>query len=204
MHFSRSEQWLVLILAAVVTAGTGVRWVLAAWQRPVGLVAVAQAKAAPAGTAPGEKESLGKEGVAQSVAAQAVSDNVSLAGTSFAPKADAAPAAPEAAAAATGAVDLNQAGFAELVELPGIGPALAERILAHRRLHGPLGDIAALLEVKGIGPATLQRLAGKVKVTGGAASAAGGGPPQAEAAATAGLPAPADPPGSEKACDARP
>ena len=54
-------------------------------------------------------------------------------------------------------VDLNRAGVEELKELPGVGPALAARIVAARRerLFTSLDD---LVRVPGIGPATLDKL----------------------------------------------
>ncbi len=48
-------------------------------------------------------------------------------------------------------VDLNTAGKAELETLPGIGPALAQRILEDRRAHGPYKRLEDLDRVKGIG-----------------------------------------------------
>lgn len=60
-------------------------------------------------------------------------------------------------------VDLNTAGPSELQSLPGIGPALAGRIIAHRDAHGPFGDVEALLAVKGIGPATLEKVRPYIK-----------------------------------------
>lgn len=63
-----------------------------------------------------------------------------------------------------GVLDLNRATAAELEELPGIGPVLAERILAWRDEHGPFPDAGALREVPGIGEATFQRLADVVTV----------------------------------------
>jgi len=57
-----------------------------------------------------------------------------------------------------GAVDLNRAGLAELDALPGIGPVLASRILAHRRARGPFGEPEDLLAVPGIGPRLFERL----------------------------------------------
>lgn len=57
----------------------------------------------------------------------------------------------------TGAVDrlisLNQATEAELEELPGVGPVLAERIVSHRDIHGPFQAVEDLLQVPGIGEA---------------------------------------------------
>lgn len=53
-----------------------------------------------------------------------------------------------------GRVDLNSATAAQLEELPGVGPVLAGRIVAHREANGPFSEAAALREVSGIGEAT--------------------------------------------------
>ncbi|MFB7799939.1 ComEA family DNA-binding protein [Isoptericola sp. NPDC056134] len=58
-------------------------------------------------------------------------------------------------ASAGGAVNLNSAGAADLEELPGIGPALAERIVAWRDENGPFTSVDELDEVSGIGPSVL-------------------------------------------------
>lgn len=63
------------------------------------------------------------------------------------------------------ALDLNRASFAQLLKLPGIGPTLAERILAYRQEHGPFRAVEELLNVKGIGPRLLEQLAGKIAVS---------------------------------------
>lgn len=55
-------------------------------------------------------------------------------------------------------LDLNRATAAELEELPGIGPALAARIVAHRSRRGPFRSVEDLLEVRGVGPRTLEAL----------------------------------------------
>lgn len=57
-----------------------------------------------------------------------------------------------------GLVDLNTADEAELDELPGIGPATAASIVAHRSVNGPFGGVDELLDVRGIGPAKLEQL----------------------------------------------
>lgn len=54
-------------------------------------------------------------------------------------------------------IDLNRAGLAELVQIPGLGPVLAERIETYRRLHGPFTSVDQLLDVPGIGPTMLER-----------------------------------------------
>lgn len=57
-----------------------------------------------------------------------------------------------------GPVNLNTADAATLDTLPGIGPALAERIIAWRNQHGPFSDVDSLTAVSGIGPATVAEL----------------------------------------------
>ncbi len=64
----------------------------------------------------------------------------------------------------TALVDLNAAGVSELDALPGIGPVLAERIIAHRQQNGPFTSVEQLLEVSGIGPAVLAEVQGSVTV----------------------------------------
>ena len=55
-------------------------------------------------------------------------------------------------------LDVNEATWVEWMQLEGVGPALANRIVADRRLHGPFRSIADLQRVPGIGPQTLDRL----------------------------------------------
>jgi competence protein ComEA len=63
-------------------------------------------------------------------------------------------------------VDLDLADTVQIGRLPGVGPALARRIVASRDSLGPFGALAALRRVKGVGPATLERLAGLVTFSG--------------------------------------
>lgn len=63
-----------------------------------------------------------------------------------------------------GPVDVNTADAEALQTLPGIGPALAERIIAYRTEHGPFRRVEDLLEVKGIGEATLEKFRQEVTV----------------------------------------
>lgn len=55
-------------------------------------------------------------------------------------------------------LDVNRATAAELERLPGVGPALAARIIARRDSTGPFRTLAQLDSVRGIGPALLSRL----------------------------------------------
>jgi competence protein ComEA len=56
---------------------------------------------------------------------------------------------------ASGLVSLNRAGDKELEELPGIGPALAGRIVAWREANGGFKSVEDLLKVSGIGESLL-------------------------------------------------
>lgn len=57
-------------------------------------------------------------------------------------------------------VRLNEAGVEALTRLPGIGPALAKRIVAAR----PYATVDDLLRVPGIGPKTLAALRPRVRL----------------------------------------
>lgn len=61
-------------------------------------------------------------------------------------------------------INVNTAGQGELELLPGIGPALAKRIIEHRTSKGGFRRIDDLDAVKGIGPKILERLRAQVTV----------------------------------------
>jgi comEA protein len=66
-------------------------------------------------------------------------------------------------------ININQARSGELEMLPGIGPALASRIIADREENGSFDTIDALQRVKGIGPKTVEKIRASVTIDSGAA-----------------------------------
>jgi competence protein ComEA len=55
-------------------------------------------------------------------------------------------------------IDLNRAAAQDLDAIPGLGPALAQRIVDYRKSHGPFKQVEDLREVPGIGPENLPKL----------------------------------------------
>lgn len=79
-----------------------------------------------------------------------------------------APASPSGPAPATAVlqplININTATQEELESLPGIGPALAGRIIEYRNTHGPFANIEAIQEVSGIGPAIFAKIRDLISV----------------------------------------
>jgi len=67
----------------------------------------------------------------------------------------------------TTGVDLNSASIALLTYVAGIGPALAERIVAYRDQHGPFRNRELLRDVHGLGPKAYEQSAGFLRIRGG-------------------------------------
>ena len=57
-----------------------------------------------------------------------------------------------------GVVNINKASATELQQLPGVGPATAEKIISYRRECGGFRSPEQLIEVKGIGPKTFEKM----------------------------------------------
>ncbi|MBN1656141.1 MAG: helix-hairpin-helix domain-containing protein [Deltaproteobacteria bacterium] len=55
-------------------------------------------------------------------------------------------------------IDINTASAADLQLLPGIGPKLAQRIVANREKLGAYRSAKEITRVKGIGPVTFERI----------------------------------------------
>ena len=61
-------------------------------------------------------------------------------------------------------LNVNRATVAELDALPGISPAVAQRIVEYRNTHGSFTSVEQLDSVKGIGPKLLEKLKPLVKL----------------------------------------
>lgn len=64
-------------------------------------------------------------------------------------------------------VDLNMASAPLLSHIAGLGPSLAEAIVAHRDANGAFVTRKALLKVPGLGPRTFQQSAGFLRIADG-------------------------------------
>ena len=99
----------------------------------------------------------------------------------FGPVSPRPPAESEGRALAPGVVSLNTGTAEDLQAVPGIGPVLAARIVAHRAAHGPFQRVEDVLDVNGVGPKTLERLAPYLTVDAGPLRVYAGGGVPAEA-----------------------
>ena len=63
-----------------------------------------------------------------------------------------------------GLIVINQAGSSDLQALPGVGPVLADRIVAYREQNGPFTQVEDLLQVPGIGEAKLASIRDLIRV----------------------------------------
>src|SRR5262249_11583680 len=77
-------------------------------------------------------------------------------------------------------ININSANSEQLQEVPGIGPATAEKILQMRKSYGAFKSVDDLLAIRGIGPKRLEKMrkflvAGKA--TGAVSGKTSGSPP---------------------------
>jgi competence ComEA-like helix-hairpin-helix protein len=132
--FTRNELTAVLVLATVFLAGSAIKlWMPAISPRPA-LPAFSYA-------------ALDSQFLALS---RAPRDTVPAPGLP--------PARKSATPPALQSIELNSATVEDLQRLPGIGPVIAQRIVAYRAEHGDFSVLDNLSSVKGIGPRTFERI----------------------------------------------
>jgi competence protein ComEA len=73
--------------------------------------------------------------------------------------------APAAPAPAAPLVNINTAAAADLEKLPGVGPAMAARIIEYRQKNGAFKKTEELMNVKGIGEKSFLTLKPLITVT---------------------------------------
>ena len=65
-----------------------------------------------------------------------------------------------------GRININSASRSELMDLPGIGSVLSERIVEYRRINGPFSKIEDLRNVSGIGDKRYDTVKDRITVGG--------------------------------------
>lgn len=70
----------------------------------------------------------------------------------------------QSAPAVTQAININTATLEQLDTLPGIGPAIAKRIVEHRESIGPFATVEDITQVSGIGEATFAKIKALITV----------------------------------------
>ncbi len=58
----------------------------------------------------------------------------------------------------TAKINVNQATASELETVPGLGPALSQRIVEYRKVKGPFPKLDDLVKVRGIGSKNLEKI----------------------------------------------
>lgn len=173
MRWSRPEQILVLFAAAAVMIGAGALLVV---RRPAPSIRIFEAPA-PTELVVQVDGAVGSPGLHRLPPGARAADAIAAAGGPSAeadlsllnqarllrdgerltvPHRAAPPAIPSAGDRIP--VDVNTASVDMLDDLPGIGPVLARRIVAHRERHGPFHRLEDLLQIDGIGPRLLDRI----------------------------------------------
>lgn len=61
-------------------------------------------------------------------------------------------------------IDINSAGIGELDQLPGVGPAISQRIIDYRETNGPFESIEELDEIEGISLEMVEELRALVTI----------------------------------------
>lgn len=145
-----AERKALAFLAAVAVLGTGAR--AAGLGDP-------PAPNLPGGTATDERAALGRQLAAVDSARAARHPRRTAGPRLTRRRPHAAPDTTTPTAPPAGPIDADQADAAALERLPGVGPALARRIVADRQARGPFGSMAGLSRVPGIGPRLEARLA---------------------------------------------
>jgi DNA uptake protein ComE-like DNA-binding protein len=158
-----AERQAFLYLALVTAVGTAVR----AWDGRAAGPTPSEARALATQLAAVDSALARRAGASTSRPAAAPTGERSRVGsTSRRPVPSRLEPSPRASPSPAGPIDVDRADSAMLERLPGIGPALAARIVADRGAIGPFGSGEGLQRVRGVGPALWRRLEGLVIFSG--------------------------------------
>ena len=61
-------------------------------------------------------------------------------------------------------ININTASAGELDKLPGVGPAIAEKIVQYREAHGSFGKAEDLKKVPGIGESKYNKMKDQIRI----------------------------------------
>jgi comEA protein len=138
--FTRKEALAILILSGTFLAGISIRWFQSKQQADAESIRTFDYSRSDSAFAARSKPS-GSPAQHSSALTQAQNDSVIT--TKRTQK---------------GLVNINTATKTQLMNLPGIGPSLADRILEHRASNGPFTSTSELRKVKGIGEKKFEKL----------------------------------------------
>lgn len=168
MHDVRTSRWngpakWVAVCVLGLAGITGVAWSIVSTSWGIGgqarIVADASAPFMPAHGSPTRPErDASSQLVSSGGASRRVDDAIGEAEEATVPPSPVQPPA------SSRLININTASAAELELLPGIGPVLAQRIIADRDANGQFRNLDDLQRVRGIGPRTIERLRDLVAV----------------------------------------
>lgn len=151
--WSRGEVWLAVVLSVFIIVG-GAAHLWLSYERLQGATVIVEA-AAPAEAIMEGEGSTESNPHNHSASPSAVDEESS---------AHEEPASDAASDHIDTRININTASASELQRLPGIGPALAARIIEYREAWGPFSTIEDIMEVSGIGPRKFEDIKDLIKV----------------------------------------
>lgn len=158
--WSRGEVWLAVVVSALLFVG-GAAHLWLTYERLQGAAVIVEA--ASSGASEGELEVCDDvPASADESASDAGGGSVGTSNTGAFPRIE--EMATDESAAADHRININIAPPSELQRLPGIGPALAARIVAYREAWGRFSTVEDIMEVSGIGPRTFENIRELIKV----------------------------------------
>ncbi|HXK59913.1 MAG TPA: ComEA family DNA-binding protein [Acidobacteriota bacterium] len=78
---------------------------------------------------------------------------------------------------AEGKVNINTASLEQLDTLPGVGPAIAARIIDYRTKNGPFRRLEDIMNVRGIGEKKFWKMKARLAISGTSSETGKVGPP---------------------------